>query len=238
MSDTVFSMRDFISPEARAPSAGPAPGQAFGFASSLATLSRPTDPEAEAIRGLRTHVMTQHLSLGRRALAICAASPGVGTSFVAANLAVALSQAGVNTLLIDANLAEPKLEELIRPPRAPVGLAERLASNAPFDEFIDARVLPNLSIIYAGRRSEASMEALATDRFRGLMDFCLRNFEATIVDTPAANRSHGAKQISAIVGYSLIVTRKGKTFVKDVKTLASQLTADGVKVVGSVLCGA
>jgi protein-tyrosine kinase len=237
MSDTTISMRDFLSARP-VDSARQDPSLAFGFASPLVTITRPTSPEAEAIRGLRTHIVTQHLNAGRRALAVCGASAGVGVSFVAANLAVALSQVGVNTLLVDANLREPGLERLIRPPGPPVGLAQKLADNTPYDEFVDARVMPNLSVIYAGQATPNSLELVASERFHGLMDYCLRNFEATIVDTPPANRSHGAKQISSVVGYSLIVARKGKTFLKDVKTLTNQLTADGVKVIGSILSGA
>ncbi|MBV8683432.1 MAG: CpsD/CapB family tyrosine-protein kinase [Caulobacteraceae bacterium] len=236
MTDTTISMRDFLSPHAEQ-TATPAT-QNFGFSSSLVTLTHPTSPEAEAIRGLRSHIVTQHLNMGRRALAVCGASVGIGTTFTAANLAVALSQIGVNTLLVDANLQQPGLERMIRPQRPPAGLVRKLADDTPYDEFVDARVLPNLSVIYAGSPAANSMELLASDRFKGLMDFCLRNFEATIVDTPPSNRSHGAKQISSVIGYSLIVAGKGKTFVKDVRTLANQLTSDGVRVVGSVLCGA
>src|ERR1700679_4371963 len=105
--------------------------------------SEPFGVRAEAIRALRTHLLAQHLAGGRRALAVCGPTAGVGVSFVAANLAVALSQVGVNTLLVDANLREPGLERLIRPPGPPVGLAQKLADNTPYDEFVDARVMPN-----------------------------------------------------------------------------------------------
>ncbi|HEY1929719.1 MAG TPA: CpsD/CapB family tyrosine-protein kinase [Caulobacteraceae bacterium] len=237
MTDATISMRDFLAPHAE-PNSPPESAQSFGFSSSLVTLTNPTSPEAEAIRGLRSHIVTQHLNMGRRALAVCGASVGIGTTFTATNLAVALSQIGVNTLLVDANLQQPGLERLIRPQRPPVGLARKLAGDTPYEEFVDARVLPNLSVIYAGSPAASSIELLASDRFKALMDFCLRNFEATIVDTPPSNRTHGAKQISSVIGYSLIVAGKGKTFVKDVRTLSNQLTSDGVRVVGSVLCGA
>src|ERR1700722_18828236 len=73
----------------------------------LITLSDQSAHASEAIRQLRTHVMARHVQQGHRALAICAATQGVGCTFVAANLAVALSQIGLNTLLIDANMRRP-----------------------------------------------------------------------------------------------------------------------------------
>ena len=67
------------------------------------------------------------------------------------------------------------------------------------------------------------------------MKFCLREFDATIVDTPPANTSTDARRIGAVAGYSLIVTQQDKTFVRDVATLAAQLVADRAVVIGTVM---
>jgi capsular exopolysaccharide synthesis family protein len=211
-------------------------GGAYGFAPDMVTVLSPIDPRAEAIRALRTHVMAQHINLGRRALAVCAPSANVGCSFVAANLAVSLSQIGVNTLLIDGDLRRPALDLLIRPPQPSRGLAQCLQSpDAPFGADIDDGVLPNLSLMYAGHATANPQELLAGDRFRSLMKFCLREFDATIVDTPPANTSTDARRISGVAGYSLIVTQQNKTFVRDVATLAGQLQADRAVVIGTVM---
>ena len=210
---------------------------AYGFAPAVITVLSPLGPQAEAIRTLRTHVMAQHINLGRRALAVCGPSAGVGCSFVAANLAVSLSQIGVKTLLIDGDLRRPALDLLIRPPRVSSGLAQCLQSSdeQPFGAHIDADVLPHLSVMYAGQATTNPQELLAGDRFRSLMKFCLREFDATIVDTPPANTSTDARRISGVAGYSLIVTARNKTFVRDVRTLAGQLKADRAVVIGTVM---
>jgi Mrp family chromosome partitioning ATPase len=115
-------------------------------------------------------------------------------------------------------------------------LAQCLASDEiGFGEVIDADVLPNLSVIYSGGPSANPQELLGGERFHMLMEFCLREFDATILDTPPANTCADARRISTVVGYSLIVTRRHKSFVDDVRTLASQLEADRAKVVGTVL---
>lgn len=59
----------------------PAPRKAFNT-KSLITLSGQVSETAEAIRGLRTHIMARHVREGHRALAICAASKGVGCSLL------------------------------------------------------------------------------------------------------------------------------------------------------------
>jgi len=207
------------------------------FSRSLVVLSDPNGVQAEAIRAVRTHVMAQHINRGRRALAICAPSRGVGCTFTATNLAVALSRIGVRTLLIDGDLREPGVHQLIRPRQGYTGgLAHCLeAVDSSFADQIDAEVVPGLSIIYAGKGALDPQELLASDRFKALIEFCLREFDVTIIDTPPSNISSDARQVSSVVGYSLIVTGRDQTFIEDVKTLAGQLEGVHAKVIGTVL---
>lgn len=207
----------------------------FAFSPLLYTLSEPNGEQAESVRAIRTHVMAQHIERGRRALAVCAPSKGVGCTFVAANLAVSLSQIGVKTVLVDGDLHNPGVAGLIRPATPRPGLADCLASRSALGDCIDYEVAPNLSIVVAGHPVENARELLAGDRFQMLMDFCLRDFDMTIVDTPPANISSDARRISSVLGYSLIVTGSNRTFVNDVKTLVTQLRSDHAKVLGTVL---
>ena len=211
----------------------------FGFAPSLVMVTDSTCGQADAIRALRTHIMAQHINLGRRALAVCAPNVDVGCSFVAANLAVSLSQIGVKTLLIDGDLRSPALDRMIRRSDGNTGLTECLQSlGAPFASNIVSDVLPNLSLLYAGGTFANTQELLGGERFKALMNYCLREYDVTIVDTPPANTSTDARRIGSVVGYALIVTAKDKTLVKDMKTLAGELRSDGCMPVGSVLNGA
>jgi capsular exopolysaccharide synthesis family protein len=209
---------------------------AYGFAPAMVSVFDKGGAQVDAIRALRTHVMAQHVNHGRRALAVCGPSAGVGASFVAANLAAALAQIGVKTLLIDGDMRGPSLDVLIRPPHEPGGLAGCLAQrDAPFNDSIDAEVLPNLSILYAGQSRRDAQELLAGERFRALMNYCLREFDMTIIDSPPANTSSDARRICAVAGYALIVTARDKTAIKDIKVLAEQLQADRAVVIGTVL---
>jgi capsular exopolysaccharide synthesis family protein len=203
---------------------------------SLVMVADPLGGQAESVRALRTHLVAQHVHEGRRALAVCAASAGVGCTFVAANLAVAFSQIGLNTLIIDGDLRRPALDQMIRPPAAVRGLRDCLTSSgANYNNVIEADVLPNLSVMYAGGAASNPQELLAGVRFKALLDFCLRDFDITIIDTPPANRCSDARLVGSVAGYSLIVVRRNLSMVGDVKTLADQLRADQVSVIGSVL---
>ncbi|MFN3514888.1 MAG: CpsD/CapB family tyrosine-protein kinase [Phenylobacterium sp.] len=206
------------------------------LSNELVMISEPAGARAEAIRALRTYIMTQHVQGGRRALAICGASIDVGCTFVAANLAVALSQIGLKTLLIDGDLRRPAVDGLIRPVRSSIGLQQFLASaDMDISEAIEAEVTPNLSVLHAGGPASNPQELLASSRFEDLMEVCMRDYDMTIVDTPPANLCADARRIGNVAGYALVVARRNRSLIDDVKTLVGELEGDHVHVVGSVL---
>lgn len=214
---------------------GAAPGR-FILQPDIVLLSDPHGTEAEAIRTLRTHIIAGHIRDGRRGLAVCGASRGVGCSFVAVNLAVALSQIGNKTLLIDGDLRNPSVDAMIVPPAPVSGLHQCLSSaEIGFGDGIQHDILPGLSVMYSGGVAPNPQELLAGDRFKLLTDLCMRDYDVTIIDTPPGNSCADARLISSVVGYSLIVARRDGSFVNDQVTLARELRADRAQVLGTVL---
>lgn len=216
-----------------APQAG---GVTFAFSDELIMLSDPHGQGAEYIRALRTQVMAQHLEAGRRALVVCEPAPRLGATFVAANLALSLAQAGVDTLLIDGNMREPSVQKLIRPSRELPGLRNCLASaDAAVGDYVQENLQPNFSVMFSGGTALNAQELLARAPFEQVINTCMRDFSMTIIDTPPANSCADCRRIASVAGYSLIVSRKHKGLVEDVKTLASQLRAAHSVIIGSVL---
>ena len=202
---------------------------------SILTSSEASSRAAEDVRALRTHVMARHVNQGHRALAICAASRGSGCTFVATNLAVALSQIGVNTLLLDADLRSPGVAVALGYTSPKSNVAEALSASISFNDCIDRNILPSLSVMFSSGRARNAQELLAGARFKSLMDFCLREFDATIVDTPPANLYSDVRRVSSVVGYGLIVARRNKSHINDIKALAEHLQGDNGIVIGTVL---
>lgn len=198
-----------------------------------------TDPQslqAEAIRGLRTRLVAQHLREGRRSLAICSPASGAGCTYVAVNLAVAMAQAGVRTALVDANLRTPLVADLCGLPIDMPGVAEYLANaDLRLTEIADVELLPNLAVIGAGTPPDNPQELLSGSRFRGMVDQLLREFDLTIFDTPPANVCSDGQRVATLAGYTLVVCRNNESYVNDVRTLSRQLRADKSVVVGTVL---
>jgi capsular exopolysaccharide synthesis family protein len=208
----------------------------FSLSDELIILSDPQGQGAEYIRALRTQVMAQHVELGRRALAVCEAAPLLGATFVAANLALSLAQAGVDTVLIDGNLRAPSVQHLIRPSRELPGLRNCLASpDTAVGDYVQENIQPNFSVMFAGGPAPNAQELLARGAFERVVNTCMRDFTMTIIDTPPANSCADCRRIASVAGYSLIVSRRHKGLVEDVRTLAGQLRAAHSTIIGAVL---
>lgn len=208
----------------------------FRVSDKVVVLSDPTSGEAEAIAAVRTHLLAHHVRAGRRGLAVCAPNSKSGSTFMSVNLAVSLARAGIKTLLIDADMRSPAIHKMIVPSREVPSLRDCLAdTNVNYGDIIQEEVLPSLSIIYAGRSSTRAQELLSGQRFKSLLDLCMREFEVTIIDTPASNSNADGRRIASVVRYCIIVARKDKTYVSDVEALIEEMKSDKVNVIGTIL---
>ncbi|MBC2653645.1 CpsD/CapB family tyrosine-protein kinase [Novosphingobium aerophilum] len=208
----------------------------YNFSSDVYILSRPRSPQAESISELRAQLNSQHIRDGRRSVAICAATSGVGSTFLSVNLAVAMALAGKRTLLIDANLRSPGVHKYITPPGPAHGLINHLLDDPDSDGIVvHSDIIPNLSVIYAGTGEGVPQELVAGRRFSEVINKGMRSHEFTVVDTPPANEFSDYLGISVIAGYALLVARKDLTRVADLKTVAGMLLADRVRLVGAFM---
>ncbi len=203
---------------------------------TLAFIERPQSAEAEAIRSLRTRIMAQHVEQGRNMLALCAATAGVGCSFIAANLAVACAHIGVKTAIVDCDLRTPALAGLLGLSPTLIGLSDHLLRREiGYDSVVQHSALPMLSAVTAGALVDNPQELLATARFKAFAARLRANFDLVILDTTPTNYCTDAQRVATVAEYSLIVARKHKSFVTDISTLSRLLRADHSTVIGTVL---
>lgn len=234
MADAEYNLAPAALRDKAAATSGPTQ-QSFVLTEHLVTATRPGSIQAESFRALRSNLLSQHVSRRRRALTVCSPSAEAGCSFVAANLAFVMAQAGVNTLLIDGNLRDPGVHQFISRDEYGPGLSECLADDTLSLASSIKRVQPSLSVLYAGNAGIDAADRLGSSVFRGLIAQCLRDFDLTIVDTPPSSESADARRIAAVTHYALVVTRRDQTFVKDVRVLLDELTADGAEAIGTYL---
>lgn len=121
----------------------------FRFSRKIVALSAPNSIQAESFGSLQTHLKAKHIGDGRRSLAICAATPGVGISYVAVNLAMSFAMAGLILRQSDANMRSPSLRMISpRTSRQSACASAWGDSEVEFGDVIQADVFPNLADLF------------------------------------------------------------------------------------------
>src|ERR1700712_2821099 len=103
------------------------------------------------------------------------------------------------SLLIDADLRAPKIRTAFQYEPRKGDLRTALSTPTNFNDCIERNVMQNLSVLFSAGSARNAQELLSGARFKNLMDFCLREYDATIVDTPPANTYSDARRISTVV---------------------------------------
>ena len=205
------------------------------FSRELVVGHEPFGAAAEALRSIRTSLVSSAVAKGVRSFAIVAPRPGMGSTFFAANLALGFAQMSVATLLVDANLRDPRMAEIFGVDRNHDGLSETLRRGEIDAPAIAYDVLPGLSLMASGAVPPNPQELLCSEGFLSLTANFSRDFGVVIYDTPAAMDFADAYVVASRVGAAVIVARKNRAKFNDVSTIAEKLRSVQCDVVGSVL---
>ena len=200
----------------------------------LVAAYAPDCAEAEILRSIRTQVITRWFGRGHRWLSVAAVNPGDGNSVFVANLAIAFSQLGMRTLLIDAHLRRPRQHQLFGLNSA-LGLTDMLSGRIGMEAVQNPENLPLLAVVPAGALPASHVEVARQDAFSHVQKRLSESFDVILVDTPPFATTADAHAIAARIGGVLLVARKNTTRVADVSALSTQLAANGIAGVGSVL---
>jgi len=210
-------------------------GDEARFSRELVVGFQPFSQGAEAFRSVRSALATGPLSQGKNAFAIIGARGGVGASFFAANLALSFAQMAVPTLLVDANLRKPRLASLFGVDPTTEGLVEALTHSEAHASPVAVDVVPGLSLLVAGNTAPHPQELLSSKEFLNLSQNAQRNYGVVIYDTPAALNNADAYVVASRVGSAILLGRRNRTKVADIKAVAQALESFQCEIAGTVL---
>jgi protein-tyrosine kinase len=204
------------------------------FSAELVVGHEPFGAAAEAIRTMRTSLVSSAVSQGTRAFVFLGARDEQGTSFLAGNLAVAFAQMSVSTLLVDSNLRDPRCAAMFGLEPNMVGLSDALLQGQVEHPPIVRDVLPGLSILPSGGAPPNPQELLCGGDFLNLVTNVNRAFGVVIYDSPSAMDFGDAYVIASRVGAAVIVARKNHASFADLKQVSDRLRADQCTIVGTI----
>ena len=200
----------------------------------LLALSDPNDLAIEALRSLRTSLHFAMMEASNKVLMVSGSSPGVGKSFVTANLAAVLAQTGQKVVVIDADMRKGHMHRFFDN-RNDDGLSDYLSGQEEQEAVIQTTKMENLAFIPRGQVPPNPSELLMHNRFKSLMGALSEQYDIVLVDTPPILAVTDAAIVGQLAGSSLIVTRFGVNSVKEVDIALTRFAQNNVEIKGAIL---
>ena len=200
----------------------------------LLAHSHPGDLAVEALRSLRTSLHFAMLGADTKVVMVTGASPGVGKTFVTANLGVVLAQAGKRVVVIDGDLRKGYLHTYFGA-SSRQGLSDYLAGDRDVaQKLVRHTSIPGLDFVPRGEAPPNPSELLLQPRLQALLDKLDRNYDYVLIDSPPVLAVTDAAIIGNAAGTTLLVARFGVNTVREMDLCRRRLARDGVVVRGCI----
>ncbi len=193
----------------------------------------PTDLAVESLRSLRTSLQFALMDSPSKVVAIAGPSPGIGKSFVAANLAQVLADAGMRVLLVDADMRRGSLHEFFGMERNP-GLSDVVSGAVPLETAVSRQVSKGLDFLATGTVPPAPSELLMSIRFQALVASVSKQYDLVLLDTPPVLAVTDAALVGRHCGATLIVLRAGHHPAREISLCVKRMVQNGVRPQGFV----
>ncbi|PMR76975.1 polysaccharide biosynthesis tyrosine autokinase [Billgrantia endophytica] len=194
----------------------------------------PTDMAIESIRGLRTSLHFAMMDAPNNAIMITGPSPGIGKSFLSANLAYVCAQGGQRVLIIDADMRKGNLHHIFSD-EAQGGLSEAISGQISLEDAIHISDVPHLDYMTRGMAPPNPTELLMGQSFANLIERACADYDLVLIDTPPILAVTDASLIGKLVGTTLLVARFGVNPLREIKIATRRLENTGIPVKGYIL---
>ncbi|ANF58407.1 polysaccharide biosynthesis tyrosine autokinase [Halotalea alkalilenta] len=202
--------------------------------SGLLALHNPSDLSIEAIRGLRTSLHFAMLESDDNVLMITGPSPGIGKSFIAANLAEICAQGEQKVLLIDADMRKGHIHDALQL-KAHGGLSDYLSGQSMLTEVIKKTANEKLDVITRGSAPPNPAELLMGSRFTAFLKEVKEQYDLVIIDTPPVLAVTDALIVGRQVGTTMTVVRFAYNPIRELEQMRRKLENGGVNLKGAIL---
>ncbi|WP_342071505.1 polysaccharide biosynthesis tyrosine autokinase [Yoonia algicola] len=201
----------------------------------LVSLETPGDLFVEGLRSLRTGLHFGMLDAQTRSVVFTSPAPGVGKSFISANLAVVAAQSGQKVCLIDADMRRGQQRKYFNIPRAHPGLAQVLAGEAELGSSLVQTHVADLSVLPSGPFPPNPSELLMREDLSKLIKTLDAEFDLIIIDAPPVLAVTDPVVLGRAAGAVIAVARFGRTHPGEVLAMKKALETSGVKLSGAIL---
>jgi capsular exopolysaccharide synthesis family protein len=193
----------------------------------------------EAIRVVRTALLSRLNGQGGTAILITSATSGTGKSTFTLMLGRSLAQAGKKVLLIDADLQTRTLTQQFENLPDRPGLIQSLRRGSVHEGHIFRTPTPGLSIIGVGLRNinDVVPEEIANGALKTCIGELREQYNVILLDSPAILSMADAAILSSQVDGTIMVERELVSHRADVIGALARLGAAGGRLLGTVFIG-
>ena len=193
----------------------------------------------EAIKSLRTNLMFAMPDQGEigahaKVILITGESPGVGKSFISANLAEVFAQLNKKVLVIDADMRLGALHKTFNMTQDN-GLGDYLAKDVTLADVIHPTSIDYIDFMPRGHHSSNPASLLSSDKFNSMMTELNIHYDYIVIDTPPILAASDAIIISQYADKVLTVARYDKSVEGQVVYAIKQMNKANVLVDGIIL---
>jgi tyrosine-protein kinase Etk/Wzc len=196
----------------------------------LANVSS-TDIAVESLRNFRTALQFSLPQFRNNIVLITGATPGMGKSFVSANLAAIMAATGKKVLLIDADLRNGLLHLYFGFGRHD-GLSDAIAGARRLDQVIHHGVIENMDFITTGTLPQHPSELLLRPNFGAFLKELSSRYDLVLIDAPPILAVADTMIVGAHVGAIYIMTRAGVTTPGEISESMKRLSQAGLEAKG------
>ncbi|MDK9358872.1 polysaccharide biosynthesis tyrosine autokinase [Lelliottia sp. V106_10] len=202
----------------------------------LLATEHPEDLAVEALRSLRTGLHFTLMQARNNIMMVSGVSPGIGKSFISANLAAVLASGGKRTLLIDADLRKGYLHSVMAAGKNDRGLSDVLSGRFSAQEcVIPVPAVDGLELLPRGAAPSAPAELLMKRQLGDLLAWASEQYDLVLLDTPPVLAVTDAAILGRYCGTSLLVVRFEENSVRQAEVSIRRFRHSGVDITGAVL---
>lgn len=201
---------------------------------SLLAFGNSADLAIEAIRSLRTSLHFAMMEAKNNVLMISGASPGIGKTFISANLAAVVAQAGQRVLFIDSDMRKGYAHELIGL-NGNNGLSEVLSGKITVELAVQKTTHEGFDFIPRGPVPPNPSELLMHSRFSEMLKWASERYDLVLIDTPPILAVTDAAIIGKHAGTALMVARFELNTPKEVEVSFKRFEQNGIDIKGVIL---
>ncbi|WP_233882885.1 polysaccharide biosynthesis tyrosine autokinase [Paraburkholderia flagellata] len=198
--------------------------------------ARPSDPAVESLRSLRTALQFSLLEARNNIVMISGPTPGIGKSFISANLADLFASSGKRVLLIDGDMRRGYLNQYLGVGRTR-GLADVLAGRLSLAAATLLAVRPNFDFLSTGEFPSHPSELLINGVWGSILKEASRMYDVVLVDVPPVLAVSDAEIMAPHAGRIFLVAKYGKTRVGEIDESVKRITQGGAQVSGLLFNG-